>query len=309
MRRVGLTIIELLVSIAIIGVLVALLLPAVQAARESARQTACRNNLRQIAVAASLHVNTSGHFPTDGWGYRWIGDPNRGFDEQQPGGWIYNLLPYVEQVELRRIGKDTSTAVSPPIQMASLLRVPVAVFHCPSRRPAALYPYTANFLPLFNCIPVPWAAKTDYAICAGDTNIDAKPGPPSTSKNDFDNYAWPLFRQMSGVSFIRSQISAADIRDGLSQTLLVGEKHLPIHMYLSGESLGDDQTMYLGDDADIRRWTSAPPVPDSDRTDDIEHFGGPHSGVTNAVFCDGSVQAVSFSVESTVYAAMGNRLR
>ena len=87
-RQAGFTLVELLVVIAIIGILIALLLPAVQAAREAARSLECRNHLRQLAVAALNHEQAHGHYPTGGWGFYWIGDPDRGFAEDQPGGWI-----------------------------------------------------------------------------------------------------------------------------------------------------------------------------------------------------------------------------
>ena len=95
--RGGFTLVELLVVIAIIGILVALLLPAVQSAREAARRVQCTNHLKQLGLAALNHESAIRHFPAGGWSYRWIGDPDRGTNWRQPGGQFYNMLPYMEQ--------------------------------------------------------------------------------------------------------------------------------------------------------------------------------------------------------------------
>src|SRR6187431_638694 len=105
--RLAFTLVELLVVIAIIGVLVALLLPAVQAARESARRMQCQNHLKQFGLAFHSHADTFSHLPTGGWGWSYVGDPDEGFAEKQPGGWLYNILPFIEQKALREIGAGT----------------------------------------------------------------------------------------------------------------------------------------------------------------------------------------------------------
>ena len=93
----GFTLVELLVVIAIIGILVALLLPAVQAAREAARRTQCKNHLKQLGIASQLHVDTHKFFPSGGWGDWWVGCPDMGCGKNQPGTWTYQLLSYIEE--------------------------------------------------------------------------------------------------------------------------------------------------------------------------------------------------------------------
>ena len=78
-RRGGFTLVELLVVMTIIGILMGLLLPAVNAAREAARRSQCMNNLKQLGLGCQQHVAHQGFFPTGGWGWGWVGDPDRGF--------------------------------------------------------------------------------------------------------------------------------------------------------------------------------------------------------------------------------------
>ena len=137
------TLVELLVVITIIGILIALLLPAVQAAREAARRLQCTNNLKQLSLGCLNHENATGRFPTGGWGFAWTGDADRGNDWRQPAGWIYNVLPYIEQQSLHDMGIGLSTG---PKYATHLVRysVPLGTLHCPSRRPAIAYPYTTS---------------------------------------------------------------------------------------------------------------------------------------------------------------------
>ena len=111
LRRRGFTLVELLVVIAIIGILIALLLPAVQAAREAARRLQCKNNLKQQALGCMTHNDALGYLPSGGWDFLSLGDPDRGFGEQQPGGWMYSILPYIEHQSIYELGKGlTGTA-------------------------------------------------------------------------------------------------------------------------------------------------------------------------------------------------------
>src|SRR5271157_2312254 len=131
MRRAAFTLVELLVVIAIIGTLIAILLPAVNSAREAGRRVTCRNNLKQLGLACQNHVNGQGWYPTGGWGWSWVGDPNRGFGRDQTGGWAYNVLPYIEYVYLHDMGMGTSGS---PEQMAAAVQMTqtaIPTFICP----------------------------------------------------------------------------------------------------------------------------------------------------------------------------------
>lgn len=143
----GFTLVELLVVIAIIGVLVALLLPAVQAARESARRSQCVNNLKQIGVGFLNHESNHGMLPCAGWTAVYVGDPLLGTGRDQPGGWIYQILPYVEQQAVYNITNDgdkLNVTANQKQQSIVLQGTPISSFNCPSRRPAQAQPYLLN---------------------------------------------------------------------------------------------------------------------------------------------------------------------
>lgn len=256
-RSAGFTLVEVLVVIAIIGVLVAITLPAVQMARESSRRSACANNLRQQAVAVSLHEETHKTFPTGGWKDH-LGDPNAGYGTKQPGGWIYNILSYIEEDNLRQLGRGLK---GQPREQAltTLMQSPIEVFYCPSRRLARLYPYTGGVLK--NAQPPEKVGKTDYAISAT-------------------------------ISYEKSEVIISDIQlagKGVSKTVLAGEKSLANAAYSTGSGAGDTLVAYVGVSDDISRKPSGSPM--SDKSAGIS-FGGPHPGGANIAYCDGSVRFV-----------------
>ena len=168
----GFTLVELLVVITIIGILIALLLPAVQAAREAARQSQCKNNLKQIAMACLNHESATKRFPTGGWGFAWTGDADRGTDWRQPGGWIYNILPFLEQQSLHDVGTElggpADQAGSPKCN-ANLQRlsVPMTVLYCPTRRPVTTYPWIGSY-GIVNAGQPSVVTRSDYAGNGGD---------------------------------------------------------------------------------------------------------------------------------------------
>jgi prepilin-type N-terminal cleavage/methylation domain-containing protein/prepilin-type processing-associated H-X9-DG protein len=320
----GFTLVELLVVISIIAVLIGLLLPAVQAARESARMTQCRNNLKQLSTAALQHESSHKHFPAGGWGWGWIGDPDRGFNHLQPGGWVYNILPFMEQQPLHDLqaGKTGSTRTAAG---TSLVATPLAMFICPSRRPVQAYPHEHSTY--IDTGLVGAVAKTDYAANGGDRDYEPPSGlwSPSCGTNDKCGPSAALTAaqldahqrtvsanpatQPTGVVFVLSSVPAASVRDGLSNTYFAGEKYLAKSAYTSGASDGDNETIYVGANSDIIRGASVswPARNDEATVDVIRNFGGPHAAVFNMVFCDGSVQAISYTIDPTTHGRLANR--
>ena len=130
--RQAFTLVELLVVIAIIGILVALLLPAVQAAREAARRVQCTNQVKQIALAWHLHHDVHKFFPSAGWGYKYMGDPDRGFGESQTGSWAYSCLPFMEEQAVHRLGAGITDLNDKKAALTVLSSTPIAGFYCPT---------------------------------------------------------------------------------------------------------------------------------------------------------------------------------
>src|SRR5579859_225755 len=155
-RRRAFTLIELLVVIAIIGVLIGLLLPAVQKTREAANRVKCSNNLKQMGLGAHMVHDAYGHLPSGGWGWSWVGDPSRGSGKGQPGGWIYQLLPFVEQPGLYAEASTKAGAIK-------MIETTLPIYNCPSRRTGGPYAAGNNSYLNFGGIKPPSMARTDYA--------------------------------------------------------------------------------------------------------------------------------------------------
>jgi len=129
----GYSLIELIVAIAIVAILLAILLPAIQAVRESSRRTACNNHLRQMSLGILQHESKTGYLITGGWSPLWLGVAGRSADGRQPGGWTYNVLPYVDELPLHEsVEGVTSATAEAAYQALAVANVPL--FNCPSRR-------------------------------------------------------------------------------------------------------------------------------------------------------------------------------
>jgi prepilin-type N-terminal cleavage/methylation domain-containing protein/prepilin-type processing-associated H-X9-DG protein len=277
----GFTLIELLVVIAIIGLLVGMLLPAVQSSREASRRVQCTNNLKQIGLAFQNHHDVLGGFPTGGWDWNTPptytnGTPATG--SQQMAGWGFQLLPYAEATNTW-IGGTQSKTDSDRVLVA--IGTPNSLFFCPTRRSPQTVTYSdAEYL---NGI-VTKQALCDYAA----SNIEG-----------------------TGVVKRYDPNRIADITDGTSNTLLVAEKRLNIGRL--GQVQDDDDIGYTsGWDQDVIRSTDNPPAPDfrgdpdSDETGGML-FGSSHPGRFNALLADGSVRTISYSVDRRIFKLLGNK--
>jgi prepilin-type N-terminal cleavage/methylation domain-containing protein/prepilin-type processing-associated H-X9-DG protein len=299
-RNLGFTLVELLVVIAIIGVLVALLLPAVQAAREAARRTQCANHLKQLSLGALLHEDTHKHLPTGGWTWHWTGDPDRGFDRRQPGGWSFTILPFVEQRPLFELGAGQSVAAKKP-HFSRRNSTPVSFFYCPTRRPPRALP---NVHQTVNSDPVTSAARTDYAANSGTDqgawwNANSSGDPSFT---DAPGFAYPDYHNIgTGVIYSTSAVKLRDITDGTSHTYVLGEKYLNADNYTNSQEGTDNNPTYSGFDWDWQRWHGNGLVRDRKGLSDWLSFGGPHPGGANMAFCDGSVRHIPFSIDLTTH--------
>ncbi len=319
----GATLVELLIVVAIISLLLQLALPAVEMTREAARKLSCTNNLRQIGIASQLHIDSQGHLSSGGWTSVWLGDPNRGFAKNQPGGWCYNLLPYMEQQALHDMGKGLSDQQRKEAA-GVMFSTPLAGFSCPSRRLAR--PLRFNRA-LFNSIKPENAGRSDYAASIGSLEPSDQRGPGPRTYEEAEKWSIGTDRlktwvgwQHNGVVFQRSTVEPRSVLDGMSNTYLAGEKFLAPKYYTNGKSDGDDQGLCIGFDRDNARSTNVLHPPLLDR--DIEsawypvgdsksvvtwNFGSPHPSGMNMASCDGSVVSIAYDVDMAVFTAKGSR--
>ena len=315
----GFTLVELLVVIAIIGILIALLLPAVQAAREAARRLQCKNHIKQIAMAWHNHHDAHGHFPTGGWGWKWIGDPDYGYGLEQPGGWIYNTTEYMEQGELRQLGAGL-TPTPKRLALQQLQEIPIATFICPSRRQAVPSKPKSHWAPYnaFYNYPDP-VAKSDYACNVGNpTDVDNVSFPSSMNQGlGLSHFDWPDLANVNngphdrGVCHQRSRVSIDEVTDGTSNTYLVGEKYLCPNSYDGIDhnfyDMGDNEVMYTGYNRDFHRSVFYAPLQDTPGYIADDPFGSAHSGGFNMSMCDGSVRTISYDISKQAHLNLGLR--
>ena len=314
MRR-ALTLVELLVVIAIIAILVGLLIPAVQSAREAARRTVCKNHLRQLALGALLHHEQQGYLPTAGlispqdskrdWSGRpliWTADPNMGLGRRQPGGWAYQILPFIEQATLYDLGSSAVADADKVLAIKRRAATPVSVFFCPSRRTPVVLKGTderPEALKTYRNVPdAAWQQQgpvTEYAPLDYAAN---------GSDGDTGVISW------RGTRLVQ-------VTDGTSKTCMLAEKHVLVELYTtnwkldptsekwnrvqihdlslpfdSGASVANHRRGYLHDRQRYPgRGGPGGPV-----------FGSAHANSGHFAMCDGSILAVPYEVDADSWA-------
>ena len=289
--RRAFTLVELLVVIAIIGILVGLLLPAVQAAREAARRMQCTNNLKQIGLAFHNFQDANGKLPTGARDGKDSAFTCCNATTVSGWSWSYKILPYIEQGNVYNLADDNDYGNTQNL----VARAIIPSYTCPSRRNAQLWGSTPYF-------------RSDYAGNAGE-RVGGGSDSISIGKRGV------VVRTESNLD-----IRLEQIKDGTSNTIMVGEKALNPDRY--GSDGGDNERWNnAGWDEDVIRWGAGsvsgveygiPPVQDLNApTDSIAvvdaggrswtnwhpFFGSSHAGGSNAVFGDGSVRSISYNID------------
>lgn len=336
--RTGFTLVELLVVIAIIGILVALLLPAVQAAREAARRSQCINNLKQIGLACHNFESTNGRFPTAGGAVRQFFDreefegPIHGYEY---AGWMYQILPYLEERSLYDLRKGDGAGNSGFVD-TGLIETPVSAFTCPSR------------VNRFGTDGVDLYALGDYAGVMASHNDPGWPGfawestvPPNNNEEDL---VWTgilvkggQVNTNTGEVWKFGRVGFQQITDGSSKTILVAEKAAWTNTwYIDANAINKHPYWelygyYIGADwptmrqfGALTQGDSSPagevPVKSDDETrvvmlrgrpttevPDEQGFGSAHPGVFLAAFGDGSASIISNSADLILLDRLGKR--
>lgn len=281
-RQRGFTLVELLVVIAIIGMLIALLLPAVQAAREAARRSSCTNNLKQIGLALHMHHGTYGRLPSGWEGYDAAG---KALALGNPGwGWAARILPFLEKANVEKNLVNYKLPVTDPANDAARVYA-VNTYRCPSDTGAEKF---VNKDEASGAGTLEFAAA-NYVGVWGTTDTHACGTLPSGTQCISD-----------GCFFHNSAVRFADISDGLSQTFLAGERNSRL-----------DYSTWVGtygiNDCSQGRIVGTATYPPNSQVTDIHNFSSEHPSGTNFLLADGSVRILPQTIETSAYHALCTR--
>ncbi len=316
-RKTGFTLVELLVVITIIGVLIALLLPAVQAAREAARRGQCTNNLKQIGLALHGYHTALRSFPP---GYiSAVGTDNVAHDLGPGWGWAAMILPYIELDNVKaqiRYDKDITDPLNGAVRVTSL-----PVFLCPSDDAAKTFqvdslgdspPYSNPLTASGGPVTV---AHGNYLGIFGNPEITPDPGFLNPTQ---DPTRLPIHR---GMFYRNYAVKISDVTDGTSNTLFVGERstnlayatwtgavtggqvpaHLPDYYNYGPEGA---PVLVLGHTGDI---FDVPAHTPNSIVAHVDDFWSWHPQGANFLMVDGSVRQINDTISPPVYWALGTR--
>lgn len=266
--RHGFTLVELLVVIAIIGILVALLLPAIQYAREAARRSQCQNHLRNIGVAVQNFHNTNGCLPPG-----WVADTPLG----EPGwGWAAYLLHFVEQQALLDHQIHLEDHIDEPSN-SDARRVSIPIYLCPSdTSPDRIFLISGLHQANFE------VGRANYLGVFGTADVTVNPS------------------QGDGCFFHNSHVRFADILDGLSNTLAIGERSSKL---ISSTWTG---VIHGAPDPMARVVGVCDHVPNDPHAHN-EDFSSYHATGAHFALADGSVRLLGSDIDLAVYQGLATR--
>lgn len=307
LTRFGFTLVELLVVIAIIGILIALLLPAVQAAREAARRSQCSNNLHQLAIGVHNYADSHRTFPS---GYITNAPDNDALLERSLWGWGAFVLPYVEQATLHsqlQVGTRTLDANLATSTGRAALQTPLATFVCPSDTGPALNDFNESYADNPSDANAPHYRRqvtpdgsTRLPIAKSNYVGVACSSVSTTPPIDAASYG-----PATGVFFENSATQFRDITDGTSNTLMLGERSFRVYNLNVGaaNALGFSPEL-SGYSSRNRAITTVLGIPyyginhtTTNRVHQPRGFYSLHAGGAQFALCDGSTRFISENID------------